>query len=130
MTNPGRILVVEDFAALRTLIVSILEEKGHEIFEAASVDEGIQAATGDALDLLICDNRLPGGGSGADVAAAAVLHHPDLRVLFISARPSPGATWSIDGVHTAFLAKPFRIEELIDAVADLLALPPVTKPVT
>lgn len=125
MAGPGRILVVEDFPALRTLMVSILEEEGHRLTEAGSVDEGIRAATSGQLDLLICDNRLPGGGSGADVAAAAVAYQTDLRVLFISARLAPGASWQIDGVHTAFLAKPFRIDELVDTVSEILDRPPL-----
>jgi two-component system cell cycle response regulator DivK len=58
----SRILVVEDNAANRLLVRDILRHRGHEIFEAASVEEGRAWLQRQALDLVLLDVRIPGGG--------------------------------------------------------------------
>jgi two-component system cell cycle response regulator DivK len=61
----ARILVVEDNPLNRLLVHDILELRGHEVVEAATVDEARAALERGALDLLLLDVQIPGGGGEA-----------------------------------------------------------------
>jgi two-component system cell cycle response regulator DivK len=58
----GRILVVEDNAANRRLLHDLLEHRGHTVLEAETVDQGRAALRDAAVDLIVMDIQLPGGG--------------------------------------------------------------------
>ncbi len=74
-----------------------------------------------SLDLLLTDVMMP-GLSGAEVCERVRLGRPGLPTLFISGF-YPEAVFPDQRlpVDSAFLAKPFMPEELIDAVDELLA---------
>jgi two-component system, cell cycle response regulator DivK len=65
----ARILIVEDDALNRLLVHDLLELRGHEVVEAATVDEARRALDDGRLDLLLLDVQIPGGG------AEAVIRH-------------------------------------------------------
>lgn len=62
---PARILIVEDNPLNRLLIHDILELRGHEVHEAATVDEARAALDSVRPDLLLLDVQIPGGGGEA-----------------------------------------------------------------
>jgi CheY-like chemotaxis protein len=61
----ARILVVEDNPLNRLLVHDILELRGHEVVEAATVDEARAALERAKPDLLLLDVQIPGGGGEA-----------------------------------------------------------------
>ncbi len=63
----ARILVVEDNPLNRLLLHDILELRGHEVIEAANVDEALPLLDAAHLDLLLLDVQIPGGGGEAVV---------------------------------------------------------------
>jgi len=65
----ARVLIVEDNALNRLLLHDLLELRGHEVVEAATVDEARRALDAGGLDLLLLDVQIPGGG------AEAVIRH-------------------------------------------------------
>jgi CheY-like chemotaxis protein len=63
----ARILVVEDNSLNRLLVHDLLELRGHEVIEAANVDEARTLLDIEHLDLLLLDVHIPGGGGEAVV---------------------------------------------------------------
>jgi two-component system cell cycle response regulator DivK len=62
---PARILIVEDNPLNRLLIHDVLELRGHEVIEAATVDEARAVLARVRPDLLLLDVQIPGGGGEA-----------------------------------------------------------------
>ena len=79
------VLVVDDEPTVRMLIADILEELGFNAIEAADSVAGLKILQSDArIDLLVTDVGLPGGMNGRQMADAARVARPDLKVLFIT----------------------------------------------
>ena len=79
------VLVIDDEATVRMLIVEVLNEAGYAAIEADDGPSGLKVLRSDArIDLLITDVGLPGGLNGRQVADAARLTRPDLKVLFVT----------------------------------------------
>ncbi|MFG1428952.1 GAF domain-containing hybrid sensor histidine kinase/response regulator [Roseixanthobacter glucoisosaccharinicivorans] len=78
------VLVVEDEPVVRGLIVEVLHELGYHALEAGDGPEGLKILQSDArIDLLVTDIGLP-GLNGRQIADAARVMRPDLRVLFMT----------------------------------------------
>ena len=116
------ILVVEDDDDVRTYSVEILRELGYRVIEAhdgASALRLLERQT--QVDLLFTDVVLPGGMTGAQLAAEAKGLRPDLKVLFTTgyARNAIIHHGRLDkGVR--LLTKPFGSTDLATKVRDTL----------
>ncbi len=61
MTSPRlRILLVDDEADLRAAIAGILEQRGHEVFQAGDAESALDRVATETFDGVILDNNLPG----------------------------------------------------------------------
>ena len=122
-TGSETILLVEDEAAVRTLVLTVLSQAGYRVIEAASGQEAIAAAgrSAQGIDLVITDVVMP-GMNGRALAASLVAARPELRVIFMS-----GYTDDILARHgvlepgTFFLAKPFTTTALLRRVREALS---------
>jgi two-component system cell cycle response regulator DivK len=88
---PARILVVEDNPLNRLLVHDILELRGHEVVEAATVDEARALLATARPDLLLLDVQIPGGGGEAvirEVRQRADL--ADLPIVAVTSLAMPG----------------------------------------
>ena len=63
--SSARILIVEDNPLNRLLFHDILQLRGHEVLEAATVDEARAVLSEHTPDLLLLDVQIPGGGGEA-----------------------------------------------------------------
>ena len=114
---PARILVVEDEAFVRDLIVAILRRAGHEV---EAVEDGLAAVRrierGERFDVIVSDVVMP-AGSGTEVARTVLERDPEARVILLSgytAETLDLAALLERGV--VFLDKPFASERLLAAV--------------
>ena len=111
------VLVVDDDAVSRGLVVELLREAGHRVLPAGGGKEALAAAAdAERIDVVISDVNLPGLG-GRRVAAAIGALHPAARVIYVSGYPP--AHVAEQGIVTdaqTFLAKPFALDELRRAV--------------
>lgn len=101
--SPRRVLVVEDEAALRDLIVEVLIEDGFEVHAVANAREALShLEAGWPVDVLFSDLELNDGVDGAKLTALARKLRPDLPVVVTS-----GAVRSVDIPGCTFVAKPY-----------------------
>lgn len=117
-----RILVIDDEALVRMLVVDALEDMGVTAAEAATGPEGLAILEQmDRIDLLITDVGLPGGMNGRQVAERARELRPDLKVLFITGYAENAAlNHGHIGPGTRVLTKPFSVTELTSRIESLL----------
>ena len=79
------VLVIDDEPTIRMLVAEVLAELGYAVIEAPDGPAGLKVLESNAkIDLLITDVGLPGGMNGRQVADAARVSRPDLKVLFIT----------------------------------------------
>lgn len=111
-----RTLVVDDDAAIRRTVRTLLEQEGCGVGEAESTEEAIAAIAErhGAIDLLVTDVVMP-GPTGIELARTARSRWPRVRVLVMSAY-YPERLDSGEGGPFEFLAKPFTREDLLGAV--------------
>jgi signal transduction histidine kinase len=116
------VLVVEDDEKVRNLSVEMLRELGYQVLEAADGPKALQILEArDDIALLFTDVVLPGGMTGAQVAARAKASHPKLKVLFTTgyARNAIVHHGRLDaGVQ--LLTKPFTFADLAAKVRAVL----------
>ena len=103
-------LVVDDEPLVLLLLSVILTGRGWRVIQASDGNDALAKAQGTDLDLLVTDFEMP-GMDGRTLAHRLCERDPKLPVLLVSGRPE-AANW-IEGVRrSAFLAKPFGIEDL------------------
>ncbi len=121
-TGSATVLVAEDDEALRRLMVQVLRRHGYEVTTAVSGEAALDLARSldGHLDLLISDVVM-GSLSGPDLASALQVELPALKILLTSGTADKSVTSHLSEGSSAFLAKPFRPTQFIDAVRELLA---------
>ncbi len=119
------VLVVDDEPTVRMLVIEVLEDLGCTTLEAADGAGALKVLRSAArIDLLVTDVGLPGGMNGRQVADAARVTRPGLKVLFITgyAENAVLGQGQLDpGMHV--LSKPFALEALASRVRELIAGP-------
>jgi PAS domain S-box-containing protein len=115
------VLVVEDEAAVRELVMDVLQELGYKAVHAIDGPSGLKILQSDIkLDLMISDVGLP-GLNGRQLADAARKLRPDLKVLFMTgyAENATIANGFLDpGMQ--MITKPFAIEALATRIRDII----------
>lgn len=121
MTVAGRILVVDDDTAIRTVVGEALRRKGHDVTTAASLGE-LRALLAKGLpDVLVTDVVLP-DGDGLDLVPQVLAEHPSLPIIVLSARNTLStAVRATEAGAFDYLPKPFDLDVLAQAVAGGLA---------
>ena len=111
----GRILVVDDDAAVREITVQMLRQVGYGVVDAESGQAALDAlARGEIYDLLVIDVAMP-GLSGIETIRHARERWPALRALYISGYTEMAGAGPQIG-DDPMLKKPFRLSELTEAV--------------
>lgn len=113
------ILVVEDELLIRFMLSDELRECGYQVIEACDATEALEILDSSAPDLIISDVRMPGPIDGLDMLARVKERLPELPVIIVSAHLHPERAM-IDGA-IEFVAKPYRFEQVLDAVKRGLA---------
>ena len=121
MTATGRILVVDDDAAIRTVVGEALRRRGHDVEVADSLGTLNAALARGLPDVLVTDVVLPDGDS-LDALPAIVARYPDLPIIVLSARNTLAtAVRATEAGAFDYLPKPFDLDVLTQAVAGALA---------
>jgi PAS domain S-box-containing protein len=117
------ILVVEDNAGLRRIVVRQLGEAGYRVLQAPDAEAAmVIIESTEPIHLVLTDVVMPGAMDGRDLARVAVARRPLLRTLLTSGFPD--ARLGGSGAHSGrLLSKPYRKEELRRAVREVLDEP-------
>jgi len=115
------VLVVEDQAPVRRVVVMALRRCGYEVIEAGGYPDAMAYLDSDMpIDLLLSDVLLL-RHTGPEIAEAARRQRPDLRLLFMSGHADHSALAHARRLtDLALLAKPFSPKELEAAVGRAL----------
>lgn len=116
----GRILLADDEAGIRALTREFLEGEGYLVSETTDGQEALNAFESDpkAWDLVILDLVMP-RVDGAEVLNRIQHLRPELPALLISGYSAAARPGLLDAPHRRFLAKPFRLQELLEALEAL-----------
>jgi PAS domain S-box-containing protein len=120
------VLIIDDEPTIRMLIVEVLTEAGYTALEAGDGPAGLKILdSGVRVDLLITDVGLPGGMNGRQVADAARVARPGLKVLFVTGYAENAA---IGNGHLEpgmdVLTKPFVMADLAAKISEMIESPP------
>jgi DNA-binding response OmpR family regulator len=114
------VLVVDDEEGVRQLVTRILTGQGYEVAEAANGKQAVESISARRPDLLILDLMMP------ELDGWAVLERLRERgvlppALLLTARSDyPTLARSVREGAVAFVGKPFRIQELVNACRKIL----------
>jgi PAS domain S-box-containing protein len=116
------VLVIDDEPTIRMLIAEVLAESGYAVIEAPDGLAGMRVLESNArIDLLITDVGLPGGLNGRQVADAARVNRPDLKVLFITGYAENAVIGRGRLEQGMFvLTKPFQMDALAEQIRDII----------
>ncbi|MDB5686589.1 MAG: Histidine kinase, partial [Rhizorhabdus sp.] len=115
-----RILVVEDDAGVRRLSVASLREMGYTVFVAPDGPSALDMLRQQRIDLIFTDVVMP-VMSGRELAEAAIMVQPDVRILFTSGY-TRDEVWEGSPADPRFglLTKPFTFPVLARKVREVL----------
>ncbi len=110
----GRILIVDDDAAVARSAARALRRDHHVVVETDGAHARDRLLTGEGFDVVLCDLAMP-GMSGAELYDDVVATRPELGPMFVfvtgGAFTSESRTF-LDRITNVLLEKPFSIETL------------------
>lgn len=117
----GRVLLVDDDDAIRTVVAHALRRAGHEVRTAASLGELTRELRTHPPDVLVTDVVLP-DGDGIENVGRVLAERPALPVIVLSARNTlTTAVRATEAGAYDYLPKPFDLDTLTRTVAAALA---------
>jgi two-component system cell cycle sensor histidine kinase/response regulator CckA len=117
----GRVLIVEDEDMVRAVAERALVRQGYVVETASDGEQAVELfADGKRYDLVVSDVVMP-NLDGPSMARQLRENYGEIRLLFMSgyAEEQLRETISLDNV--SFLAKPFSVQQIAEAVHDALA---------
>jgi PAS domain S-box-containing protein len=116
------VLVVDDEATVRMLVTETLEDLGYAAIEANDGPTGLAILQSDArIDLLVTDVGLP-GLNGRQLADAARLKRPNLKILFMTGYAHNAAIGNGAALAAGMeiMTKPFALDDLAKKIRDMI----------
>ena len=114
--HPPRILVVDDEAAIRFTLRTLLERQGYAVMTAASGVDALERIERYRFDLLLLDLIMP-GLSGLEVAQQAQTLQPAAAILLLT---GSDLLEDVDLTGYDYMPKAASPEDVVDRVAELV----------
>ncbi|HET9695487.1 MAG TPA: PAS domain S-box protein [Terriglobales bacterium] len=122
LSEPKKILIIEDDTNIRHFTVTVLREQGHSVLEAVDGKAALtvcESLEGN-LDLVLTDVTAP-GMSGEDLLGYFAVKYPKVAIVHMSGFPRSHIEASNSAVRFAkFLPKPFTVQQLLTVVRQAL----------
>jgi FixJ family two-component response regulator len=121
MSDPGPIVcVVDDDPSIRDALTSLIRSVGLRVETFGSAREFLTRQPPDAPGCLVLDVRLP-GLSGLDLQRELAAAQITMPIIFITGHGDiPMTVQAMKAGAVEFLTKPFRDQELLDAIAQAI----------
>ena len=115
------VLVIDDDPEFRNSVARLLEAVGLQTRQFSSVPDFLRADPPEGPTCLVLDVRMP-GRSGLDLQRDLAAANRQVPIIFITAHADvPMSVQAMKGGAIEFLTKPFRDQDLLDAVENGLA---------
>src|SRR5437667_11027787 len=110
------VLIIDDDPELRASVARLLRSVGQDAQLFASIPDFLKSDPPDGPTCLVLDVRLP-GQSGLDLQRELATVNRELPIIFITGHGDiPMSVQAMKGGAIEFLTKPFREQELLDAI--------------
>ncbi len=114
--NAAQVLVVEDDDEVAALTVEMINQLGYDTTRVASAEAALGAlADRRSVDIVFSDVMMPGSMNGVELAQEIRRRRPNLPVLLTSGYAEAARRKA--GAQIKIIPKPYRIDELRDALA-------------
>ena len=123
-----KILVVDDDAIVIKSCRRILEAEGFEVMTVPGADEALEKIKSSEFDLLLMDVKMP-KHDGIFLMREIKKNWPDIPIIVMSGYPTPETIADVLKLGaTQFIPKPFRPDELVKTVRQVIQKMPLKKP--
>jgi two-component system nitrogen regulation response regulator GlnG len=123
----SRVLIIDDEEAVCWSLQRALIREGHQVSIAPSAEDGFETARRDGADAVVLDVRLPGlDGISALGKLREITRNAPVIVVTAFGNLST-AVRAVEGGAFDYLAKPFDLDQALDAVARALQSTPLQK---
>lgn len=116
----ARILIIDDSHVMRSLLVEVLTERGHEVDSQPDGQAGIDHALTNQFDLCICDIHMP-KKNGIEVYTELSGKRPNIGFIFTDSMPDEETEKALGISERFYLRKPFELEQLVALVDALIS---------
>lgn len=124
LARQAKILVVDDDAIVRQIIIEILQRFGYDIIGAENGTRAIEWMRSRGFDCVMLDLTMPGPSSEETLAQLRQIS-PALRVILMSGYTEQDATARLSNLALdGFVQKPFTPQELLERVQAVLSKAP------
>jgi DNA-binding NtrC family response regulator len=106
----GKVLIVDDETSMRLIVKTNLRQDSHICVEASSASEAIALLSKEDFDVVITDQKMP-GGTGLDILQAVQENDPTTSVIFLTAVGT--VELAVESMRLGafdFLTKPYVID--------------------
>ncbi|WP_214073121.1 sigma-54 dependent transcriptional regulator [Mucilaginibacter sp. dw_454] len=83
-TATGKLLIIDDEERLRQLLARVLQLEGYTILQAPTAKEGLRQLDNAAVDVVICDVKLP-DANGIELTKTIKTAHPAVEIIMLTA---------------------------------------------
>jgi CheY-like chemotaxis protein len=117
------VLVVDDEFGIGEVLEAILTDDGYRVVTAINGNHALERLAGNRVDLILSDLMMP-VMDGAALFAALKVDKRYVRIPFVlmCSLPESSVADRVKG-HAAFLHKPFKVDEVLDVVRQVLGPP-------
>ena len=115
----ANILVVDDEPSLVELSTTILTRAGYHVISAGSAKEALKLLASNPVDAMLCDIIMP-NMDGAELAKIVQKEYPEIVILFVSGYYENDPQHEDAILRKNTLMKPYRSEELLRRMSQLL----------
>lgn len=123
-----KILVVDDDAIVIKSCRRILESEGFEVSTVPSAEQALEAAKNSDFDLLLIDVKMP-ERDGMYLLREIKKNWPEMPSIVMSGYPTPETIADVLRLGASlFIPKPFRPDELMKSVRQVIQKIPIKKP--
>ena len=110
------VFVIDDDASMRRALTNLFQSVGLEVVTFGSAPEMLQSKLPDVASCLVLDIRLP-GVSGLDFQTELAKANIHIPIIFMTGHGDiPMTVRAMKGGAVDFLTKPFRDQDMLDAV--------------
>jgi two-component system, chemotaxis family, chemotaxis protein CheY len=118
----ARILIVDDVTPIRDIVISILQKRGHRIFEAKNGDEALRIAREKKVHMVLTDVNMPGMDGISMIERMRGLENYKSVPIIVLAKDAKDS--NIERAKAAgaidWVSKPFTEDSLVNKVNQIL----------